>query len=119
MKPILNREIILYNKYLKQEAIDTIKAVALLKAIYELKDSPFPIRLTVNQFRSLVGAPAPHPDDRGDADLLAPDEVREGDDVPTKEQLLQMLQLLESNNAGAALRGELQKLYPELYDATK
>lgn len=119
MKPILDREITLYTKYLKQNPVDTLKAVALLRAVYELKDSPFPIRMTVNVFRSLVGCPSPHPDDRGEADLLDPDEVRKGDDVPTKQQLIEMKQLLELNNAGPAARGELSKQLPELYDATK
>ena len=119
MKPILDREIVMYTQYMKQNPIDTLKAVALLKAIYELKDSPFPIHMKVNLFRSLVGCPFPHPDDRGEADLLDPDEVREGDDIPTKQQLIEMKQLLEANNAGPAARGELQKALPELYDATK
>lgn len=118
MKPILPKEILINFVYLKKVPIDLPRALMLLVAIWMLKDSPFPIALSVNMFRALING-APHPDERGNALLLDPDEVREGDDMPTKDELLAARASLEKDNQGLLLRGELQKLYPELYDATK
>lgn len=118
MKPFLPKEITLHAAYLGKVPIDLPRAIMLLFAVWMLKDSPFPIKLSVNMFRALVNAD-PHPDDRGLADLLDPDEEREGDNAPTKDELIAAKAELEKNNQGKLQRGELQKDFAQLYDATK
>ena len=113
MKPLLKREIDLNLYYLKAAPIDVVKAVMLLQAIEALKNSAFPIHLTVNQFRALIGA-LPHCDERGTADCLDLDESRPGDDTITPELLQQAWDYLVANNQGGYQRGELHDKYPEL-----
>lgn len=114
MKPFLDRELQEY-ALRKHIPFDLPKALLLLLAVWMLKDSPFPIKLSVGLFRAAVNA-SPHPDDRAGKDLLDPDEVREGDASLTSDQLLAIRADLEANNAG--LLEKLPSMYPELYGLT-
>jgi hypothetical protein len=119
MKPIqiyLKWEIDLHLDLLKKPMALFSQNMDSYKAAIELQ-----LPITVNQFRKAAGPTVqPHPDERGQLFVYAPDEVRAGDDVIPPLVLVgawsQIVAINEPIQQGKATGAQLIAAYPELHE---
>jgi hypothetical protein len=111
IKIFLEWEFVLFQKYLKRDVGLLLMAGPAIKVLIDQG-----YKLTVNQVRLAFIATDPHPDERGELLITAPDDSRQGDVGEPPLAVLQACRaFLEMNNANHSL---LAQQYPELYQAT-